>query len=436
MIDDNNDSCDRAIAVAIDDTMGATGALNPVGSDYDYFKFTGTAGQALLILTDAKPDADPFVDGYADTVLTIFDANGEQIAENDDRIPRNTQDSEVITVLPDDGEYCIRVGDFCLWEEEQSGTNPCPGGMQDVSVSDEFRVFVLNIDFGEPSNISEMEAVVEYEPNPNGNYYGSVIQGTFDSGTDNDAYDFTAPNDVMIDPDQRHQVFFDVYPVGPTGNGSSAPTGNVWVEDAAVPGVRLAQIDATTIDPTFGMTLEMPYVQNNAYKVFAEIESGATPGDNPFYVLFHGLGGSNPPETQDVTNDIFPGEPVTINTASSGAPVYWFSGDIGVAGVDVDHFDLDISGIATNLNVFGGCTAQRIGSGLREMSYSLLKGSDEGLIATITEDPDMDTDFGDMGLPYPTGEDNIVMKVEAVSQDPQVLGKHYRCFVAFIDPSS
>ena len=36
--------------------------------------FTGTAGQSLFLFTDAKPNMDPFADGYPDVVMTILDA--------------------------------------------------------------------------------------------------------------------------------------------------------------------------------------------------------------------------------------------------------------------------------------------------------------------------------------------------------------------------
>ena len=59
------------------------GQINPK-NDYDYYKFTGTAEQALSILTEAKPNDDPYATGYADLVITLYDENEVRIAENDD----------------------------------------------------------------------------------------------------------------------------------------------------------------------------------------------------------------------------------------------------------------------------------------------------------------------------------------------------------------
>jgi hypothetical protein len=85
---DGNDSFDEArqldLNMEIQDQIDST-------TDVDYFVFTVAQEESLLIFLDAKPDNDPFADGYVDTVVTLYDSNQQQIAEDDGPIPRNTK---------------------------------------------------------------------------------------------------------------------------------------------------------------------------------------------------------------------------------------------------------------------------------------------------------------------------------------------------------
>lgn len=71
------------------------GELEPVDEDVDYYTFEGKKGQALYIYTTAKTGMDPFSPEDPDLVITMYDENEQQIAENDDPFPRRSNDSEI-----------------------------------------------------------------------------------------------------------------------------------------------------------------------------------------------------------------------------------------------------------------------------------------------------------------------------------------------------
>ena len=90
---DGNDS----FATAQDASSGEVmGRISPAG-DVDFYSFTGTAGQWLIVATEANPED---MDGMVDTVVTLFDSGMNQIAENDDAVPRVSTDSEIISSSP------------------------------------------------------------------------------------------------------------------------------------------------------------------------------------------------------------------------------------------------------------------------------------------------------------------------------------------------
>jgi hypothetical protein len=94
---------DRGSATPITPTTLAVGVICPEG-DVDFFSFNATSGQLFSIRTIARnlyPPSD------ADTLLTLFDSNGNVLAENDDY--GGSLDSRLIFAAPVTGRYYIRV---------------------------------------------------------------------------------------------------------------------------------------------------------------------------------------------------------------------------------------------------------------------------------------------------------------------------------------
>jgi len=86
--------------------------LNPPETDVDYYTFNGLAG-LVSIQGLSKPDGEPYADTDPDLVIELYDSNQMLLATNDDPYPRNSQDSSLLTILPADGQYYLKVFDFC-----------------------------------------------------------------------------------------------------------------------------------------------------------------------------------------------------------------------------------------------------------------------------------------------------------------------------------
>ncbi len=82
------------------------GKLDPEG-DVDIFSFTATAGQRVTVDINARSLRPP---SEADTVVTLFDSAGAQLAENDDA--GDSLDSFLTFEIPRSGRYFVRIRNF------------------------------------------------------------------------------------------------------------------------------------------------------------------------------------------------------------------------------------------------------------------------------------------------------------------------------------
>lgn len=96
---------DLMTATEITPDVVISGVLDPTG-DQDYFAFTASAGQILSIDVDAQSLVEP---SGADTLLTVFDAGGGVLGQNDDFA--DSGDSFLQVTLPRTGRYFIRLRD-------------------------------------------------------------------------------------------------------------------------------------------------------------------------------------------------------------------------------------------------------------------------------------------------------------------------------------
>jgi len=95
-----------AQATAITPNVTVSGTINPAG-DVDFFSFEARRGQQLVIDLDARSltPSSPL-----DTIVTLYDGNGRQLAENDDA--EGSTDSRLRFTIPADGRYIFRVRSF------------------------------------------------------------------------------------------------------------------------------------------------------------------------------------------------------------------------------------------------------------------------------------------------------------------------------------
>jgi hypothetical protein len=105
-----NDTPTEATAIAYGQTLSAD--ICP-GGDYDFYTFTGTAGDKVVIDIDAKVNGS-FLDSY----VFLLDSDGNVLAEHDDEVTYEVQDSHLGYHLPHDGTYYIKVR---AWNHPSAG---------------------------------------------------------------------------------------------------------------------------------------------------------------------------------------------------------------------------------------------------------------------------------------------------------------------------
>jgi PKD repeat protein len=97
-----NDSPAEATAIAYGQTLN--GDICP-GGDYDFYTFTGTAGDKVVVDIDAKVNGSSL-----DSYVFLLDSDGQRVlAEHDDEITYELQDAHLGYQLPHDGTYYIKV---------------------------------------------------------------------------------------------------------------------------------------------------------------------------------------------------------------------------------------------------------------------------------------------------------------------------------------
>ena len=423
---DGNDTKDTASPLTLGTTVQAK--LDPAGTDIDWYKFDGTKDQAISIVTQAKTGTDPFDPTYLDLVVTLFDANGTQLAEQDDPTPPNSNDPLLFTVLPAAGSYYLRVLECNAWSK--GGAANCA----DVTkiTNKNYSLVVSEMTFSsagevkevEPNNDATTATPLTYQKNPNsaGHYYLSTIYGGFSDANDVDVYSLTVPTDLAIDAGSRAVGSFYLQPPTTNGDGSSTSPGEVHLTTAADPATMIAQVDDST-----GASLDVPLLAGTQYLVFYKRAAQPT-GAQDFYFDLSGFGTSNPLEQDDAGNNTAVGAEVLVQSTTSPGS-FFIEGDLAPASADVDHFSFAVP--ATNADqVSVACGAQRSGSGLRGFTVDLLDSAGTPVVgASATEAADKDLLLDK--IVTPSGQSKLLLKLSATSQAVDVTSTFYRCGVHF-----
>jgi hypothetical protein len=433
--DDGNNSFDTAEDATIGEQV--EGELDPPDTDVDFYKFEGAAGQVIGIFTNSKPDDDPYNDAYPDLVITLFDANQQQIAQNDDPFPRNTQDSQLYTILPADGTYYVKVEEYCEWQPDT-----CPPDYFDAISETAYAVLVAELDLTtdgvvvdtEPNDDGATATMMTYAPVDGqlGSYYLTLVVGDFASDTDQDWYSVHLPADIDLGGATEAVIQASTYPSGPEGNGSSSGVGLMTLIDPAT-GDIWAQADAST-----GSELSPPAMLDMDYFLTVEPPAGGSIGATPFYFINHnGTAFLNEPEAEAIdatgmndTKDMAEG-PLSENAQDDGSTSFFMQGRLP-GGTDVDVFRIDLPSPGSQVLTIA-CGAQRSGSGLRGLKFTLLDASGNTISGGQSPSEDATTNLVLQDVD-PGAADTVYVKIEAASQDTMVKSDFYRCGMNAHDP--
>ena len=104
-----NNTPTQATAIAYGQALSAD--ICP-GGDYDFYQFTGSAGDKIVI------DIDTTNESWLDSYVFLLDSNGNVLAANDDEIWGEIRDSHLGYQLPHDGTYYIKMK---AWNHPSAG---------------------------------------------------------------------------------------------------------------------------------------------------------------------------------------------------------------------------------------------------------------------------------------------------------------------------
>jgi hypothetical protein len=370
------------------------GVINPPG-DQDYYTFEGTEGQWLQFVTEANPDDDP---ALVDTVITVFDADGNQLAENDDSQPRVNTDSEITTRLPATGTYYVLVQEYSTWvgdpdEGQRDFTYTLTVGELNVDAA------AVNVDGEAGDDLASAQALSE-QTGTGGSF--SLIAGDFDAADDIDVYTLTIPDGDAA----GYSVYYMAD--GPQGNGSTTTPGSMWITSADGTEIiaRVSLSDTDQLNPS---------LPPGTYQLF--VSAPGTTGSNDFYVLKAFRGGDNPAEIQETeNNDITTPELVTIEGSPPSGFLLATLGD-----GDVDHFAIEMQ---DGELVTVACGSRTSGSGVVDLTATLLDSTGTMTLATSTETAIDGAFIEDQAVP---AAGTYILRLTKALQDADVTGTWVRC---------
>ncbi|WP_437312583.1 hypothetical protein [Sorangium sp. So ce385] len=443
-VDDGNDSIEEAEELPAGNN-GLEGTLEPLEEDADYYSFTGTKGLPVYLVTDAKPEDGERDPTYPDTVITLLDADGNQLAQNDDPEGGITNDSELLTVLPADGEYFVVVQDCNAAFPEAAFPNGCFDPSEVVSF--DYTLRFLPLDLGadeadslvgetEPNNDAEQAVEMPYELTADESaYYTTFVFGSFADEADVDVYSFTPPATPEFENALLAQFNFSG-PSGPEGNGSTVDVSEVAVFNATDLTSAYAKVD-----PSKGGDIAVPVEAGQEYFVFVKRPAGEV-GKNDFYILLHSRASSDPLEAAEETNgDVATPEGDLASFPNQGGGVSFavegkLAGTEETPDVDVYELPLDDTGEGWTISVI--CGAQRHGSGVRELRAEVLNGdgTEIGADYAATETAAEDLYVESQAIPEAPEGNRLLVRVSAGTPAADVTSRGYNCLFAYLPPAA
>lgn len=429
---DGNDNFDQAVDL---DPTGSQDSLQDPKTDNDFFKFEGTAGDIYVITASSHPQGTEMDAGYIDTFIELYDSNKALLATNDDRYPRNSTDSEIVTILPTTGTYYLKIQEWCI--SPQLSAMSCDDAYFDELINLDYVIGATKLD----PTMAAGGTAVETEPNESsaaasdvtpafapvsgmaGSYYLTITSGKLPGPTDQDWYKLTIPSDLVVDAAARAKLGI-IMPWGSTaGNGSNVKFGKVDIFAG----------DGTTVVASFDMSAEpndlfdradiqTPVVIGDDY--FVKVTRGSTNEDDgagDFYFVYSTMGAGNPLESEPNDTNAT-AEVLDLATGTVGS--YFVEGDL--SGNDVDIYKIATQGQET---ISIACSAQRTGSGIRGFKATVFQADGTTAIPmgsqTETPSANLFVDHVDISA---AAQVDLIIKIEAtLPADATNTGTYYIC---------
>jgi len=395
IIDDDNDSFAEAQALTLG--QNARGVINPPG-DHDFYRFEANAGTWLIVFTNANPASDP---GRVDTVVTLYDAAMQQIAENDDAIPRVSPDSELIYRVPETGTYFIEVQEFSTWRgETPEGSRTYTYELAARALDPPANPFITE----DPETGDDAASARDLR---SGTGETGIILGTFRDAADLDVFR------VMLGPAPTRIFNVLLMPVGPDGYGSTATPGAMWL-------TRGSTITARARPPIGQLELQPP-AEGGENRLWIA-QGGRPAGANDFYVFKTSFTPENPAEMREPNNTLATAERLNPAGMPRRAFVLATLGD-----GDIDYFAFDVM---NDERLTFACGAQSSpNSGVVDLLVEVRDRSDTTL-AMATETATRTAFRENLTLTSTTH----YLRLSKGGQDPEVRGTWVRCGITLAPP--
>jgi hypothetical protein len=442
---DGNDDLASAtpLVPGADGAFTITADLFPVASDVDFYAFTAVAG-ILEVQVDAKPSGWEFDPEYADVVVSLYNAQQQLIARNDDPFPRNTQDPLLITVLPTGGTYYLEVEEYCGFSSVDLG-QPCAdeaayyGNITDPQYTLRIRPNDAletppPLEAPEPNQTLATATQIAYVEDGSlpGVYSRAFAAGNFADAGDVDAYKLSVPSNASFDPSHRLNLQIVLQPPGldpvtQCGTGSSRFAGAVELVDPMTDVVYARTDMAGETDVNDFTRIDAPVQPGKEYLLrVAAGPDAPSPTLGPFHVfrnILYDFG--QPVEISEPFNDDL-GTPESLPNSGGLVPFFTVHGSLP-PGDAADHFLLDTEG-HPYLRVF--CRGRRDGSGLIGLQAEVRALDGSLLGSTAEESATAELDHLDMLV---DGEFFVVVAMTRTGHDPLVSGSYYYCAYQLYD---
>lgn len=424
----------------------------------DFFKFTGAKGAHIVVFGDAQSltGSDDLQDPTViDTVVTLYDANQNLLAGNDDAWPRNNStDSVLLAQLSDDGDYFLKIEDCNSYKANNPASGIYCADSSGITTFD-YEIFVG--DLKETVGSATSPTTVAYEASSTAGYYSTlVIAGSFGAAGEKHAFTFQPPADLAVDPQARARTFFWVQPPGPVNGDGSTCNIKIWITDDQAGTNILGWADqvnyANGHDPVNGALLfSAPLEVDGAgalvvkpYYLWIQSDASTAKPATDSYFLLHSLGslyygqleqegvtGSGKNDTQASAE--------TLDLLGSNTHAYFVDADLS-SSTDVDWFAMDVpaqvqandSSMVPPDHVALECQVEREGSGLRGFKATLYAADGTTQVTQLVETSPAVVDLtvgemGDVAIPASLPGHKGYLKITATSQDTHDKATYYRC---------
>lgn len=410
---DEGTSCADAVAMtggtnSLGGTLYTASGTIDASGDTDFLSVPIRAGEWI----ELRAQADP-VGSRLDTEITLFDANGStQLAYNDDSVTEGGLGSTFQYLPETTGTACIAVADF-----------------QGAAAGLDYQLLVLPVDFAlyddfnldtEP-NDGTADAQTGLTAFGTGATLFTNVLGEFDPSGDVDVYQWDVPPGAV-----GGEVTFTPS-FGSDGYGSTTEVGRV----------ELYESDGTQVyarlDPRLGADgIVAPLSPSTTYFVAIHPPASGASGTNPFYVApLSTTETENEQETDDVANDASTSAETPSPLTSGSQASYFVAGALPSPG-DTDWWQVSADA-GDAIALF--CASWRIGSGVRDATFSVYDDPASAALQSEQEVEDDDVAWSDgvtgASMPAVTASQSgpHYLRVDGTTYDAEVSGAFYLCGV-------